>query len=297
MAEYIFDLAELPLDKWNGIDADDYLAHGQDLDSALELQRKIIDVGANQAPTLLVARKSTAVYVPLKRNVKYGTVGNDALAVKRALSKAGFGKWGAWGKKQKLFGNYASAHLKAFQKKHKLKVDGVYGASSHRALARYFDSYGRYLMGTVKVKKVSSKRTLVTNAAMFGYSHRYLIHYTQTPSRMYGVRHRIKPPNVPYYEDCSSFATWCYWVAGASDPNGLRYNGQGYTGTLIHTGRRISSTQMRPGDLVFYGHYAVPSHVAIYVGSGRVVSHGSEVGPLLIRWNYRSDVHSIRSYL
>ena len=31
---------------------------------------------------------------------------------------------------------------------------------------------------------------------------------------------RIRPPSVPSYEDCSSFATWCYWTANAPDPNG-----------------------------------------------------------------------------
>jgi len=80
------------------------------------------------------------------------------------------------------------------------------------------------------------------------------------------------------------------------DPNGLGYNGWGYTGTQIQNGRRLSSvTLARPGDLVFYGRYGI-THVAIYVGNGRVVSHGSESGPLLVSMYYRSDLQYVRTY-
>lgn len=292
MANYVFDIADLPLDEWNGEDEDDYLAHGQDLPIELEKAKREL---TSASPKSLSNPKT--IYVPLKRNVKFGTRGNDAFAVKRALAKAGYGKWGAWGKYSKLFYTYSVRRLRTFQQQHHQHVDGVYGPSTHRKLAPYYDAYGRYLMGTIKTRTVATKRARVVNAAMFGYQHRASIHYTQSASRMYGVRHRIKPPRIPIYEDCSSFATWCYWIASAADPNGLGYNGAGYTGTLIHHGRRVSASNMKPGDLVFYGRYSIPSHVAIYVGSGRVVSHGSEVGPLLISWNYRGDVHSIRSYL
>ena len=35
------------------------------------------------------------------------------------------------------------------------------------------------------------------------------------------------------------------------------------------SGRRISSSELRPGDLVFY--YSPISHVGIYVGGGRLI--------------------------
>jgi cell wall-associated NlpC family hydrolase len=115
---------------------------------------------------------------------------------------------------------------------------------------------------------------------------------------MYGVRHHVRPPGIPHYEDCSSFATWVYWVAGLPDPNKLGYNGQGYTGTLVRNGGSISPQLARPGDLAFYGwgFNGVPKHVAVCVGFGRVVSHGSESGPLLLGIRYRSDLHSVRRY-
>ena len=105
-----------------------------------------------------------------------------------------------------------------------------------------------------------------------------------------------RPPQFPTYADCSSFATWCYDAAGAPDPNGLGYNGAGYTGTLFPRG--VETATAAPGDLVFYGgSEAVPAHVAIAVGDGHVVSHGSEIGPLLVPQGYRNDQIGVRSYL
>lgn len=113
---------------------------------------------------------------------------------------------------------------------------------------------------------------------------------------MEGVKNRLVPPAYPHWEDCSSYATWCYWVAKLRDPNGMNYNGFGYTGTQINNGRRLyTMAQVRDGDLIFYGRNGI-SHVAIYVGNGRVVSHGSESGPLLLSMYYRSDLRFAHTY-
>ena len=122
---------------------------------------------------------------------------------------------------------------------------------------------------------------------------------------MDGVRRKIYPPRVPEWEDCSSFATWTYFVAGAPDPNGAGYNGSGYTGTLSRHGRRLGgegssrSQQLKlaqPGDLVFYGPGWPWGHVSIYIGGGQVVSHGTESGPNRTPIDYRSDRGQIRTY-
>lgn len=237
-----------------------------------------------------------APYVPYTRQIKLNTTGKDAKAVKRALSTAGVMQWGAF---TNVFGVFSVRALKQFQKQHGLTQDGRYDLADHRRLAPYFDAYGAYLMGLSAVSPEEEKRRAIVATAMLGYAHRSTIHYTQTSLRMWGVRNKTRPPRVPPYEDCSSFATWCYWVAGAPDPNGpaFNYNGYGYTGTQINAGRQIPVSALKRGDLVFYGRRSVPSHVAIYVGDGRVVSHGSEVGPLLLARTYRSDHHSCRSYL
>ena len=72
---------------------------------------------------------------------------------------------------------------------------------------------------------------------------------------MEGVRDKVQPPDVPSYEDCSSFATWCYWTADAPDPNGLGYNGSGYTGTQVQHGHQVDVSRHRvgPGDTLQAG--------------------------------------------
>jgi cell wall-associated NlpC family hydrolase len=97
--------------------------------------------------------------------------------------------------------------------------------------------------------------------------------------------------------------TWCYWAAGAPDPNGRNFDGLGYTGTQIGNGTAVTLEQAQPGDLVFYGKKVDPdpqagiTHVALYVGNGNVISHGSESGPHLVQVDYRSDRKLIKSYV
>jgi hypothetical protein len=98
--------------------------------------------------------------------------------------------------------------------------------------------------------------------------------------------------------DCSAFATLVYRAAQAPDPNGLGYNGSGYTGTLIANGKRTSDPQ--PGDLVFYGPGqgagGSPGHVGVYVGAGKVIEMGGNPGPLKLSVDYRKDRIGYYSY-
>jgi len=141
----------------------------------------------------------------------------------------------------------------------------------------------------------SGSRAGVVAAAMALYNQRSSEHYTQTSSRWSGISGKVMPPNAPPYSDCSSAATWAYWTQYGSGPDFL--NGQnwaaGYTGTLLQHGNSVSCSAMQDGDLVFYGSPVI--HVAIFVGNGKVVSHGSD--PVSwVAYNYRS-VNQCRSYL
>jgi hypothetical protein len=239
---------------------------------------------------------------PQQRTIKRGMRGRDVLATKYAM-KFALGKKGLT--LHSLAGIVWERHLNAFKSAHGIKEPG-YGPKTHAAMKPYMAKvpYAVWLWNHYVLAKspttgqteegTVSKRQAVVNAALYGAQHEPSIHYTQSSSRMYGVRNRIRPPAIPRYEDCSSFATWCYWLAGAADPNGLGYNGQGYTGTLAAHGRRASTS--RPGDLVFYGGGFPYTHVAIYIGGGKVVSHGSEHGPIVCDMHYR-PVSTIRSYL
>ncbi len=73
---------------------------------------------------------------------------------------------------------------------------------------------------------------------------------------------RAKRRKLPLTIDCSAFVTICYNWAGAPDPNGLGYNGQGYTGTILSHGTQIARRNVRVGDLVVFGR-GTGNHVCL----------------------------------
>lgn len=143
-------------------------------------------------------------------------------------------------------------------------------------------------------------KRLGVRGALLGHRHASEIHYTQTPARWQGITKHLRSykGQHPTQADCSSFVTWVLWdatraynAARRTDfVNGQNWRG-GHTGTLVKKGREVGLNNLRLLDLVFYGDEGWrPQHVAIYVGNGLVVSHGSEPGPLLLPVRYRSDV-------
>lgn len=151
-------------------------------------------------------------------------------------------------------------------------------------------------------------RQRVKRAMMLGYNHRGSIHYTQGAMRWQGVNSHCRSAagQYPHNCDCSSFSTWGLWDATLIHRlwdfvNGARWTA-GFTGTMTQHGVRVRSGWLLVGDQVFYGGTAaVPGHVATVVVGGRVnkarvVSHGSESGPLLLQANYR-PINQIRRYI
>lgn len=76
-----------------------------------------------------------------------------------------------------------------------------------------------------------------------------------------GGRYRLGSAG-PNAFDCSGLTYYAYRQAGISLPRSSRAQ---YAGA----GRAVKLSQIQPGDLVFY--YSGPSHVAIYIGGGKVV--------------------------
>lgn len=148
-------------------------------------------------------------------------------------------------------------------------------------------------------------RRLVKKGAYLALNNASAIHYTQGPRRWDGInlRKRAYRGEFPHYADCSAFTTWLYWDAtrryhAADFVNGEQWQG-GYTGTQQDHGKQVGTNEKKVvGDLVFYGNQGggVAEHVAVYVGNGLVISHGSEPGPFLLRWNYRA-VNEVRRYV
>lgn len=154
---------------------------------------------------------------------------------------------------------------------------------------------------TINQRRRARKR--VVAAAYLGLRNAPAVHYTQGSRRWDGINlhKRAYKGQFPNYADCSAFATWCLWDATLRWRPRDFVNGEqwkaGYTGTQQNHGKRVTGRKL-PGDLVFYGDQGggVAEHVAVYVGKGLVVSHGSEGGPYLLAWNYR-PVNEVRRYI
>ncbi|MET9395907.1 C40 family peptidase [Streptomyces sp. NPDC006624] len=72
--------------------------------------------------------------------------------------------------------------------------------------------------------------------------------------------------------DCSGLVQAAYRSAGVSLPR--------TTYSQIDAGRRVSRSELRPGDLVFF--YAGISHVGIYVGDGRMIHAPNPSAPVRV---------------
>ena len=90
--------------------------------------------------------------------------------------------------------------------------------------------------------------------------------------------------------DCSGFTMKVLEHFGVFLPH--------YSGSQAKMGREIKSSEMRPGDLIFYaGSSGAVNHVAMYIGGGQIVHAASRRSGIKIStWNYRTPV-AIRNVL
>jgi peptidoglycan DL-endopeptidase CwlO len=79
--------------------------------------------------------------------------------------------------------------------------------------------------------------------------------------------------------DCSGLVQWAFKQAGISLPRTSR--------AMSQVGRPVAKSDLQPGDLVF--SYQPISHVAIYMGDGKVVHASNKKDPVKI-----SDLSRVR---
>ncbi|MGF6951374.1 peptidoglycan hydrolase CwlO-like protein [Neobacillus sp. B4I6] len=70
--------------------------------------------------------------------------------------------------------------------------------------------------------------------------------------------------------DCSGFVAWAFRQAGIKVG--------AHTDILKNTGTRVSMSEARPGDLVFFDTYKIDGHVGIYLGGGKFIGSQSSTG-------------------
>nr|WP_231710672.1 C40 family peptidase [Gracilibacillus suaedae] len=70
--------------------------------------------------------------------------------------------------------------------------------------------------------------------------------------------------------DCSGFVSWAFKQAGISLPAS--------TSGLSSVGSKVSTSDMQPGDLVFFNTYKTNGHVGIYLGNNKFIGSQSSTG-------------------
>jgi cell wall-associated NlpC family hydrolase len=149
-------------------------------------------------------------------------------------------------------------------------------------------------------------RDMAIQAMALTLQHASAVHYTQGSDRWEGIAHhdRAWRGQYPHHGDCSSTTTWALWC-GLSHfhrfqyvdlVNGLHWKA-GYTGTQLRHGRSVAGGSLQRCDLVLYGNGWPGEHVAMYIGGGLVISHGSEGGPYKLSMHYRGDIIDVRRYI
>ena len=116
-----------------------------------------------------------------------------------------------------------------------------------------------------KSGSVSSKRAQIANYAVQFVGNRYVYGGTSLTNGT----------------DCSGFTMSVMAKFGVSLPHN--------SGAQSGSGKSITSSQMRPGDLVFYSGSGGINHVALYIGNGQVChASNAKSGIKISTWNYRT---------
>ncbi len=87
--------------------------------------------------------------------------------------------------------------------------------------------------------------------------------------------------------DCSGFTQSLYRSFGISIPRTSRAQATG--------GTRVSISNLKQGDLLFYSKRGTINHVGVYIGNGKVISASSpSTGIRITAYNYRKPVKAVR---
>jgi hypothetical protein len=132
-----------------------------------------------------------------------------------------------------------------------------------------------------------SKESMVIRQKMVDYALWAVAHKDQIAyQEVRPIPEAVPVEHLPFTTDCSGFVTLMAKWAGAPDPNGLNYDGAGYTGSLLTHLTHIKRADSWRADLVVFGggtgtHVVMLIEGGIRVSNPRVVSHGGKDDPSL----------------
>lgn len=236
------------------------------------------------------------------RELRAGDRGPDVLALQEALHKA-LGK-AARNRRSGAYGSLTVRDVERFKRAFAPRAaDGHYvGANVWSHLERFLGRAERRLLAqAAALERARSRegrdariRAQVAAEGHWLLAHRWEFHYAQVRPYASSLRSALARTRT----DCSASVTLEWKDGGGPDPNGRGFDGQGYTGTLWGRGELVRVPE--PADLAFYGDMGpvfghAPSHVALEVGDGAVISFG-HTPPSRYPRRYRTDYRGSRRY-
>lgn len=273
------------------------------------------------------AKLPRALYPP---SAGEGTfTGDDAMAFKRAISRAGrlkpwspstwnrtYGETFAMGKGT---GNVGDSGVQGFQRQmfpaDKTMHTGNMGDKTYQALrrARVSDpdspNYREPLLDAVAIAQLKRAQEELSKDDIYEKFRAALVDFcvraegastaawTYTQARPYsgiGV-----PPELPHNNDCSSYVVLAYWWGrkqsglAVADPSGYQYDGYGNTWDDLDGHPTVTSGNYIVGDLAHYqGHVTICKKAGDHLGS-LWSSFGSEPKPKEVTLHYRGDLAKV----
>jgi cell wall-associated NlpC family hydrolase len=196
-------------------------------------------VGGRRAWSALLSRGTTP-------HLQAGDKGKSVLRLQLALRSAGFAKIPIEGR----YGAATADVIKVIQKSRHLKRTGEVNAEFWKALQA-----GKLIATTVVVKKPIPKPVSKTPNT-----------HTKGEKALAFAKKQLGDPYVrnatgPNGWDCSGLSMKAWKAAGVSLPHSA--------GKQYRIGQKISKSNLRNGDLVFF--YPGIKHVALYAGNGNVI--------------------------
>jgi hypothetical protein len=242
--------------------------------------------------------------------------GDDVVAYKRAISRAGRWPWDPDGWDDGYAdtfafgsgGNVKDTGVKGFQRQSGIDQTGILGKHTFEALRTslvpeglshagepLFDSVALNLLKGYKPPGGDGAGGPGGGDALVDYCRSSVanepkIHYSENRP----MTHLGDDPDQGFTCDCSGHSTGCYYEAGWPDPNKNGYNGWGWTGELVDNPK--VGAPYKVGDLGLYGSstsdttHVVTCYVAGDAWSSTWCSHGSEAGPYAVSLYYRDDL-------
>lgn len=233
--------------------------------------------------------KPAPAVVPFLGPFKVGNCGPSIRAMDTALIKLKFRK----SPPANCYGKATANQVGAFQRSLHYKVTGRYTLVTHRAIVKrhgYTAAERDVLIKRAHYQYVLTYRKAIQTIA----AHEVLVG-SRLPYSQSGSRSNFPAwPRIPPATDCSGLTIFTEYQAGAGPQVGYFGPGSpvGWTGTLAVQGVVVPhGAPLQPGDIVLYPSASARGppwgHVAVVVGHGLVVSHGS-VGVKLLPYNYRA---------